>query len=37
MKYDYVPISERGALRWPENKRVALIRIYVSANPGLAN
>lgn len=28
MKYDYVPISERGALRWPDNKRVALILTF---------
>lgn len=25
MHYDYVPINKRGPLRWPENKRVALI------------
>jgi allantoinase len=28
MKYDYVPISERGTLRWPDNKRVALILTF---------
>lgn len=28
MKYDYVPISERGQLQWPEGKTVALILTF---------
>jgi peptidoglycan/xylan/chitin deacetylase (PgdA/CDA1 family) len=28
MKYDYVPMPERGQLKWPDNKRVALILTF---------
>ena len=28
MQYDYIPISERGQLQWPEGKTVALILTF---------
>lgn len=28
MEYDYVPISERGQLKWPDGKKVALILTF---------
>ncbi|TXS91963.1 polysaccharide deacetylase [Parahaliea maris] len=28
MQYDYVPLPERGQLRWPDDKRVALILTF---------